>query len=374
MSSDVVRIITRLNIGGPARQALMLTEALRPEFSTVLAAGVPMPEEGELEDARVSVQRLPLVRRLEARADTRAFLATRRLLVSQRPRILHTHMAKAGAIGRAAALTLRHRPRLVHTFHGHVLDGYFRPAVERAFVATERMLARRTDALVAVSEEVRDKLLGLGVGRPDQWRVIRLGLDLAPFLAATERSGALRTSLGLGPEVPLVGVVGRLVPIKDQATLFAAMELLPGMHLAVMGDGEMRGELERNALSGSAGQRIHFTGWRHDLAQVLRDLDAVALSSLNEGTPVALIEALAAGVPVVATNVGGVAAVVDDPGLGRLVSPGDPQSMAEGLRAVLATSSAGIDTELRARVGTRFGRERLVEEIRMLYRELTKSS
>jgi glycosyltransferase involved in cell wall biosynthesis len=369
VSADVVRIITRLNIGGPARQALLLTEALRPEFSTVLAAGMPAPEEGELTDERVSVHRLPLVRRLELRTDPRAFLAARRLLVSERPRILHTHMAKAGAIGRGAALTMRKRPRLVHTFHGHVLDGYFRPAVERAFIATERFLAKRTDVLVAVSEEVREKLLSLGVGRPEQWRVIRLGLDLDPFLRATGRTGVLRASLGIGHDVPLLGVVGRLVPIKDQSSLFVSMERLPDAHLVVIGDGESRAALEGKARSGAAAERIHFTGWRHDLADSLRDLDVVALSSINEGTPVALIEALAAGVPVVATDVGGVAAVVDDPRLGVLVPPSDPVAMADGLRRVLSERSS-IDREMRDRIGLRFGRERLLEEMRALYREL----
>jgi glycosyltransferase involved in cell wall biosynthesis len=370
--TDVVRIITRLNIGGPARQELMLSNALQDRFRTVLAAGVPSPDEGELSDPRVEVRRLPLVRPLSFRYDLSAFVATRALLRLERPRLVHTHMAKAGAIGRAAALTLRPRPKLVHTFHGHVLEGYFRPGTERLFIRTERALARRTDAIVAVSDEVRDTLLALGVGRPDQYRVISLGLDLDPFLRIEKRTGALRDALGIGPGVPLIGIVGRLVPIKDHEMLFDAIGRLPEVHLAVIGDGESRTEVEERARATAPG-RIHFTGWRHDMPETLADLDVVALSSRNEGTPVALIEALAAGVPVAATDVGGVRGVVEDPVRGLLVPAGDAPRMAAALEELLARSSKRIPGEERAVVGAKWGRERLIREMGDLYSELLRS-
>jgi glycosyltransferase involved in cell wall biosynthesis len=369
----VVRLVTRLNIGGPARHALLLSRGLADEFPTLLAAGRPPPAEGEMSDPAVEVVRVPLVRPVRPAADARALAATRRLLARHRPRIVHTHMAKAGLVGRAAALSLRPRPLTVHTFHGHVLSGYFSGPVQRAFVILERQLARRTDVLVAVSEQVRDELLDLGIGRPAQYRVIPVGLDLSAHLAVDEPSGALRSRIGVRPDVPLVGVLGRLVPIKDHPTLFEAVARTPGVHLAVVGDGERRAELEGRARALGVADRVHFTGWWSDVPAVLADLDVVALSSRNEGTPVALVEALAAGRPVVATDVGGVRSVVRDGVTGILVPPGDPARLAAGL------STLAHDPELRARMGAagradvpaRFGQERLLADVRSLYRELT---
>ena len=223
----VVRMITRLNIGGPAQQALLLTRELSARWPTVLAAGVPPNAEGELRDPDVEVRPLPLVRPLSPRTDVRAFVACRRLLVAHRPAILHTHMAKAGAVGRLAARSLGGRPRSVHTFHGHVLDGYFSPSTERAFLAVERMLARSTSVLIAVSKEIRDELLDLGIGRAAQYRVIPLGLELDALLAVEQPTGSLRRALGLPASTPLVGAVGRLAPIKALSVAIEMVERLP---------------------------------------------------------------------------------------------------------------------------------------------------
>ena len=370
----VARIITRLNVGGPARQALALSKHV-PGFRTTLIAGRPTPSEGELTDPDVPVRYVPLVRPLRPVTDVAAFREVRRVLVAERPAIVHTHMAKAGALGRFAALTIRPRPRTVHTFHGHVLDGYFPPMLERAFITAERGLARATDVLLAVSPRVRDSLLELGIGRFEQYRVVPLGIDLTPYLAPPVRRGELRASLGLPPDAPLVGMVGRLVPIKDGATMIDAIARVPHAHLAVVGDGESRQELERVVEQRSLTRRVHFTGWRRDVAAVFADLDVVALSSRNEGTPVALIEALAAAKPVVATTVGGVADVVDDGVTGLLVPAGDAAALADALTRLLD------DPDLRARFGAsgrvrmceRFSLDRLVDEIGELYRSLDGS-
>lgn len=371
--ATVVRLATRLNIGGPARQCLLLTKRLADEFPTTLAVGTPPPEEGEMTDPEVVVRRLPLARPFSPAADGRAITATRALLQEIRPAILHTHMAKAGTVGRLAAATVRPRPVTVHTFHGHVLDGYFPGPVEKAFLAAERLLARRTDVLIAVSPQVRDSLVELGVGDPERWRVVPLGLELAPFAAVAGPSGRLRRRLGLAPDVPLVGAVGRLVPIKDLTTLVRAVARLDGVHLALVGEGEARPELEALVGSLGLGERVHLPGWADDVAAWMADLDVVALTSRNEGTPVALIEALAAGRPVVATSVGGVPFVVRDGATGRLVPPADPAATADALEAALSDPAEGSRRAAvgRAEVLDRFGSERLVADIRSLYRELT---
>jgi glycosyltransferase involved in cell wall biosynthesis len=368
----VVRVVTRLNIGGPARHALLLTRQLADEFPTLLAVGTPSPVEGEMSDPAVRIARVPLVRPIRPAADAHALAVLRGLLRGATPRLVHTHMAKAGLVGRVAALTLHDRPRTVHTFHGHVLTGYFSRPAERAFLELERRLARRTDALVAVSTEVRDALLDLGVGRSAQFHVIPIGLDLAPNLAVNGHHGALRARLGLAVDTPLVGVVGRLVPIKDHGTLLDAIERLPGVHLAVIGDGERRGALEAGSRHAGTADRVHFTGWCNDVPAALANLDVVALSSRNEGTPVALVEALAAARPVVATDVGGVRSVVRDGVSGWLVPPGDVARLADALSRLLADPAERrrMGAAGRADVAHRFGEERLVGDIRMLYRDL----
>jgi glycosyltransferase involved in cell wall biosynthesis len=376
VETEVLRLVTRLNVGGPARHALLLTRELSPEFPTVLAAGPTGAQEGELADPQVRVRNVPLLRQVSPAADARALAAVRRLLATSQPRLLHTHMAKAGAVGRLAARGVRPRPLAVHTFHGHVLDGYFSKPVERAFVAAERLLARGTDRLIAVSPQIRDQLLDLGVGRPSQYEVVPLGLELAPFLAVDGPSGSLRDRIGVAASTPLVGIVGRLVPIKDVSTMLAAMERLPGAHLAVVGDGELRPALEEEARRLGVAPRVHFTGWWDDVASAMGDLDIVALTSRNEGTPVSLIEALAAGRAVVGTTVGGVPFVVADGKSGHLVAPGDPAALAERIGRLLG------DTRLRAEMGEwgrrdvrrRFGSERLVDDMRVLYTELLGSA
>lgn len=378
---DILILATRLNIGGPARQVLQLAKGLSREFRITLAAGTPPEAEGELSSPEVVVRRAPLVRPVRPATDFRAFYKVGSLIREARPRIVHTHMAKAGALGRLAALTTvarRRRPKLVHTYHGHVLSGYFGGAQQRAFLSLERKLARSTDALVAVSPEVRDELLELGVGRAAQYRVIELGLDLSPYLAVGTPAvkGRLRAALGLAPGCPLVGCFGRLVPIKDHATLLAALAQLEGVHLAVLGDGELRGELEALAQSFGLAGRAHFTGWWPDVPAALADVDVVVLASRNEGTPMALIEALAAARAVVATNVGGVGHVVQDGVTGWLCQPGDAVALAGSLRRALSERDLAAQLAARGRLAVtqHFGEERMLADHAALYSELLAGS
>ena len=365
----ILRLITRLNVGGPARHALLLSRELAADYDTTLAAGTPTESEGEMTDPAVPIIRVPLVRPISPGHDPRALASVRHLLVTRRPVLVHTHMAKAGTVGRLAALTVRPRPKVVHTFHGHVLEGYFGSRSQRAFIEVERQLARRSDALVAVSPEIRDQLLDLGIGRPAQFTVISVGLDLAEFLAVDRPRGTLRARLGLSADVPLVGAVGRLVPIKDNETLLAAVQALAGVHVALVGDGELRGSLESRARELGMADRVHVTGWWDDLAGAYSDLDVVALTSRNEGTPLALIEAGAAGRPVVSTDVGGVRSVVADGVSGILAPPGDVAAVSRALARLLAEPDTRrrMGEAGRHRVQERFGHQRLLADIRALY-------
>lgn len=374
MRPRVLQVVTRLNIGGPAQHVLGLATGLKDRYDISVAAGVPPVEEGELCAPGVDVLPVPLVRPIAPIADIRAFTSVRGIVRDGSPALIHSHMAKAGTIARLVAPTVRPRPRTVHTFHGHVLSGYFSSPSQAAFLRIERMLARHTDILVGVSSEIRDELLELGIGRPPQWKVIPLGHDLEPFLAVRGHSTALRSELNLGSDVPLVGVLARLAPVKDHVTLLRAMRHVRGVHLAVVGDGKQRPDLEALARELGIAERVHFTGWRSDVADVIADLDVVVLTSRNEGTPVSLIEAAAAGRPVIATDVGGVRAVVDDRETGVLVPPGDERAAAKAIEWMLAdrARSEELGREARRRSRERFSLRQSLDAVTALYDELVR--
>jgi len=291
-----------------------------------------------------------------------------------RPAIVHTHTAKAGLLGRLAARAAR-VPTVVHTFHGHVLRGYFSPPRETFFRGLESFLARAADALVAVSESVKRDLVELRVAPERKIRVIPLGLELGPLAGALPR-GTLRREAGIPDAAPLVGIVGRLVPIKDVPCFLVAAkrvrELRPDARFAVVGDGEEREALERQSAALGLSGALHFFGWRRDLLAVYGDLDVVVNASRNEGTPVALIEALAAGRPVVATAVGGTPDLIGRDERGLLVPPGEPERLAAAVVDALEGSEAARRRALAGRehVLAQHSSERLFLDMDALYREL----
>lgn len=368
--TKVLRVITRLNIGGPARHVAILNERL-PErgYTSHLITGVEGDREGKLA-APGSVETIThLKRELSPRDDIRAYRAIASIVAASQPEIVHTHLAKAGAIGRSAAIRAR-VPVIIHTFHGHVLEGYFSRAKSAAFLAVERALAKRTDALIAVSDAIRDQLLDLGVGTPRKWHVVPLGLDLGPLLSLAPTSDA-REQFGLDSSRPVVAIVGRLTAVKDHDAFLQVAQIMSARgsdaQFVVAGDGEERPRLEAEARK--TGLDIRFLGWVTDLPELYAAIDVVALTSRNEGTPVALIEAAAAGIPSVATRVGGVADVVRHEETGFLVDHGDIEGMARSVEALLG------DAPMRIRFGEaarswardRFAAERLVNDIEELY-------
>jgi glycosyltransferase involved in cell wall biosynthesis len=298
-----------------------------------------------------------------------------------RPHLVHTHTAKAGFLGRQAAmLAVRPRPVLVHTFHGHVLEGYFGPAKTRLYRGLERSLARQTDRLIGVSSSTVEDLVRLGVAPREKFSVIPLGLDLEPFASLQEGEGAdLRTELGVSDDEVLFAFVGRIVPIKRLDLLIRAFARARSggapVQLAVVGDGESRPEFERLASDLGVRSAVNFLGYRRDLPTIAAAADLAVLSSDNEGTPVWLIEAAAAGRPAIATDVGGTSEVVT-PDTGVVVPPTDEAALAAAI-----TRLAG-DPELRARMGdrarkhvlSRYSIERLLSDTDALYRGLLMGS
>jgi glycosyltransferase involved in cell wall biosynthesis len=291
---------------------------------------------------------------------------------------VHTHTAKAGAIGRLAAW-LTGVPVVVHTYHGHVFHGYFSKPATTLFLAAERALARSTSRLLTVSESVKRELERYRIGRPGQVAVLPLGLDLDRFLGCETRAGEFRRELALDADAPLVGIVARLVPIKRHEDFIAASALVaarvPGARFLVVGDGERRAELEALVRRRELAGRVRFLGWRQDLDRIYADLDVVALTSANEGSPVSLIEAMAAARPVAATGVGGVPDLVEHGVNGLLARAGDPPAMAEAILTLLgdlerrrAMGEAG-----RKRVRDGYGVDRLVADVDRLYSDLLRT-
>ena len=374
------RLFSRLNVGGPAVHVILLTAGLRARgYATCLAVGRESAREGNMLDLAAAkgvecLQLGALGREIRPLADARALWDLCRLIRRFRPHVVHTHTAKAGVLGRVAA-RLSGVPVVVHTYHGHVLRSYFGPATTAVFRGLERLLGRVTTALVAVSESVKDDLVGLGVARPEKIRVVPLGLELSRLAGALPRQ-ALRAQSGAPDGAPLVGIVGRLAPIKDVPTFLAAAAIVsrkaPDARFAVVGDGEERDALEAEARRLGLQGVVHFHGWHRDMAAVYGDLDVVVNCSRNEGTPVALIEALAAGRPVVATAVGGTPDVLAGGRHGTLIPPGDPEALAAAITDVLddpaparARAACG-----RAHVLRQHSAERLVADVDRLYRQL----
>lgn len=374
----VLRVISRLNVGGPAIHATLLSARLdAARYESLLATGREDRSEGNyLALAGQTLDSLVLVPALRREIRWAGELEALKQLVALvrrfRPDIVHTHTAKAGTLGRLAARWCG-VPTIVHTYHGHVLRGYFGPAKTRMYVAIERWLARRTTRLLAVSERIKEEILDLGIGRPERFDVVPLGLDLAPFLDAEAWRGELRHELGYAERDVLVGIVARLVPIKaHEIFLRAAVALsrrVPGSRFVIVGDGERRADLETLAQRLGLGDRVRFLGWRPDLPRVYVDLDVVVLASRNEGSPVSLIEAMAAARPVVATRVGGVPDIVEHGREGLLVPSDDAEALARAIEAVVTAADRGrkMGEAGRTRVYPAFTAQRLVADIDRLY-------
>lgn len=387
----VARVITRLNIGGPSIQAIDLSRDLAASggFDTCLIHGHLAEGEGDMRqilplgDTR-AIYVDELVRPIAPWQDARALWRIYRALRSWRPDVVHTHQAKAGTLGRLAALAYNatrgraRRARLVHTYHGHVFEGYFGSPSTRIFLAIERWLGRRSDAIIAISPQVgQDILHTYAIARQDQLKLIPLGFNLDRLLTLTpEQRVAARASFEIPDDAVVVTTVGRLTAIK-QHTLFLEMaarlaERSARFLFLIVGDGDLRADLETRTRELGLAARVRFLGWRGDLENVYGASDIFVLTSRNEGTPVALIEAMAAGVASVSTDVGGVRDVVTGPHLGTLVPFGDAAVLADAVTAL--ADAPGLRGEVgragRASVRDRFHASRLLSDIRTLYWQL----
>jgi GT2 family glycosyltransferase/glycosyltransferase involved in cell wall biosynthesis len=401
----VLRIIARLNIGGPAIHVHLLTKGLdMRRFEPTLVAGKISPKEGDMGYLFDSLDKKPIIipelqREIGLRMDLKAFGQIFKKLLREKPDIVHTHTAKAGSSARLAVLMYNlicgKGVRTVHTFHGHVFDGYFSKPKSLLFVWIERFLARLTDAIIAISEtQKKDLSEKYHVAPARKINTIELGFDLKPFLRSEALKGQFRQSLGINDGSLLIGIVGRLVPIKNHKMFFQAAKIFleqnPGVRakFVVVGDGELRGELEAYCQRLGLTNHVVFCGWVKNVPSVYADLDILALTSKNEGTPVSIIEAMASSVPVIATDAGGVLDLVgvlegapSSDGFvvcerGILCRKNDALGFAEGLKYLTEVDAEEKRKGLmgaRSFVRVRFSEKRLLHDIESLYLELMEN-
>jgi glycosyltransferase involved in cell wall biosynthesis len=409
----ILRIIARLNVGGPARHVVWLTEGLKPDgYDTLLVAGVVPPGEDDMSYVAAAAGVQPLIlpemsREISAK-DALTIWKLFRLMRRERPDIVHTHTAKAGTVGRVAGLMYRwltpaaltaRRCRFVHTYHGHVFHSYYGKLKTRLFLAIERFLARfATDRIVVISEQQRREINEVfRVGRREQFAVIPLGIDLGAYASWRDRRPCMRAELKLNDDDVLIGMVGRVTEIKNHGLLLQSAALLKKIigsrvRFVIIGDGNLRRDLEEQAKSLGLSEDVSFLGTRTDPEDFYPALDIVALTSLNEGTPLTLIEAMANARPVIATSVGGVVDLLGAPvppgakqddgasgyqlcQRGVLVASGDAEGLARGLARLIEDS--GLRDEL-GRNGLEFvtrnyAKERLLTDIAELYRDLAQT-
>jgi glycosyltransferase involved in cell wall biosynthesis len=403
----VARIIGRLNVGGPARHVIWLTQALQDkDFQTALIAGsVPEGEEDMSWFAAahgVESTYIPEMSRELSVKDGVALWKIYRQLKQETPDIVHTHTAKAGTVGRVAGFfyrwltwkTLLGRPRpvkFVHTYHGHVFHSYYGRGKTQFFLFIEKALARlATDKIIVISaQQYREIHEQFGIGKVRQFQIVPLGLDLAPFENSSAKRHLLREEIGAEPEELLIGLVGRLTEIKNHSLFLKVAALyknqttgLPPMRFVVVGDGHLRGALEKEAADLQITDIVKFLGNRNDTDVFYSGLDIIALTSHNEGTPLSLIEAMANSRPVISTEVGGVVDLVGETieehgnfalcERGMRVAPDDAEAFFKALTWLAQNKKLREELGIRGKtfVTSNYSKERLIGEIKDLYCDL----
>jgi len=387
----IARVITRLNVGGPAAHVVLATKHLESlGFKTTLITGNLAPGERRADELIAELDESPVVleklgRDVSIVHDVATLIRLVRIFREQKPDIVHTHTSKAGALGRLAAWIAR-VPVRVHTYHGLVFSRHFSPMRSRIYIWLERLLARLTTRLIAISPTQKiDLVRQFRIAPEAQIKCIPLGLDLERFLKQPSPSFTLRRELGLSADDYLVGWVGRLAPIKDPFLLVEVakrvVEMVPSCHFAVAGDGELRRELENALRRNHLSANVHLLGWRTESHEIYNDFSLVLLTSKNEGTPLVLLETMACGKPFVAPDVGGISDLTfgdcdERAGVryfeNAALAARTASSLASAVVRLLEDSRLRRNMGQRARefVASRYSAERLARDLANLYTQL----
>jgi glycosyltransferase involved in cell wall biosynthesis len=389
----ILRIIHRFVLSGPMLNAALLSKHLESDFETLLIGGAEEETEANaqyiFDDLGVKYTKISEMQRsVNPLKDYPAYKKIQEIIHDFKPDIVHTHAAKAGAVGRYAAINAG-VPVVLHTFHGHVFHSYFSPLKTRAFIEIERYLARKSSCIIAISEQQKKELAyDFKICPADKINVVPLGFDFSRFLDnQEEKREKFRNELGIESDTLAVGIIGRLAAVKNHKLFINAVKSISEktsrkVRFFIVGDGETRPELEQQAsdlgIATATPEKpndkalLIFTSWRKDIDYVLAGIDIMALTSLNEGTPVSLIEAQAAKKPIVSTNVGGIMDVVKV-GKSALLSPSDQlEPFVENLLALIENDKMRHDMAGEAHTYTlnKYGFKRLVNDFTLLYNNL----
>lgn len=345
----VIHIITRLDMGGSAENTLLTAGGLDKQIYDVLLVKGLSNESGMAEDEAVEVEKsireaerervriltVPgLVRRISPSYDFKTFFALIKILRYERPHIVHTHTSKAGILGRWAAYFCR-VPIIIHTPHGHVFWGYFGRLKTAFYIILEKITAFITDKIIALTEQEKNDHLHSRIASGDKFSVVHSGIKLDRFSNLSVDPAAMRRKLGISEGDLVVGTTGRLTPVKGHRHLIEAagniLNARPNTTFVFLGDGELSDELKNMASRLGMKEKVKFLGWRPDVAEVMSAFDLFVLPSLNEGMGRVLVEAMALGKPIVASDVGGVPDLVVHGKNGCLVPPGDAQRLSAAI-------------------------------------------
>ena len=392
----VLRILNRFNLGGPTFNAAYLAKYLSPDFDTLLVGGsIDKSEESSMFILN-NLGLHPFIveqmkREIDPKNDIEAYYRIKAIIKKYKPDIVHTHASKAGILGRKAAFECK-IPVIVHTFHGHVFHSYFNSLQSETFIRIERSLAKKTTRIIAISDIQKDELCNrYKIAGPDKIIVIPLGFDLSRFREDQEKKRMIfRQQFNIGDDEIAIAIVGRLVPVKNHGLFLRSLKYVmensnKKIRAFIVGDGESKqmimdlamnlgieySDLEKKKTNAP----LTFTSWIKDVDYVYSGSDIVALSSLNEGTPVSLIEAQAANKPVISTDVGGIRNIVKPGITAILVSSSDEGEFSRQLLSLVE------DSELRNRlslegwknVEDKFHYKRLVNDMKELYFNLLGS-
>jgi glycosyltransferase involved in cell wall biosynthesis len=384
----VIHIITRLDRGGSAQNTLLTCHELSERYEMVLAHGLSLESKmtgwekqsvdrrvKEAEGRGVKVIPIPsLVRRVSPVHDLRSFFSLWRLMIKEKPAIVHTHTYKAGILGCWAA-KIAGVSIIVHTPHGHVFYGHFGPFATRLFIIIERFTASIMDRIVALSEGERNDYIAFSVSNPDKMVTIHSGVDIDLYMKARISIEEKKRAMGLSPKGLVVGTVGWLLPIKGPIHLLKAMGCLwrshPEIQLVFVGKGELEEELREETFRMGVYDRVIFLGWRDDIPEIMQVLDIFVLPSLNEGMGRVLVEAMAAGKPIVASSVGGIPDLVIQGENGLLVPAADIKALASGIKFLIANPEKRKEMGEKGRkIAIQYGSDSMVQKIDQLYQDL----
>lgn len=389
----VLRILNRLIVGGPLLNASYLTKYMEPEFETMLVVG---EKEAHEKDASYFTDQLGIKpvyvpemgRSISPLKDYGAYKKIKQLIREFKPDIVHTHAAKPGAIGRMAAAAMK-VPVIVHTYHGHVFHSYFNSAKTKAFINIERYLGKKSSAIIAISKQQHKELVtDFRIAPAEKFRIIPLGLDLDKFASGNDvKRQSFRAAYGISDDTVVITITGRMVPVKNHELFLQGIQYLlrhseKKIKAFIVGDGETRNAIEAMAKELRIGfstekddlheEPLVFTSWRSDIDVINAGSDIITLTSFNEGTPVSLIEAHAAGKPVVSTRVGGIEAVVDEKVTGLLSAVNDVQGYCDNLLQLVSNDIQRVQfgEVAAAKVKEKYSYHRLVRDMKGLYGEL----